>query len=272
MASDGLGTCVRCGFADVRAGRRRVAQLPAIADVAVASYAALHGRILRVAGGCRPASAQAGAPERSPREPTKARVDERPAAAHRAVRAARACLGGVGQQQQRRRFAGGRRGRAPGGRQLGANGAEQGCGARGLRPRVAVRAQRAPGVTARGSLPASRRAEARHATQAARPAAQASGRVGGADGLVWPGGAEVAGGPRRAPGLPLADRGALRAASRWRRRISPNAPAQQVQRRVLPPANAGLDVVLRSSTGSGKTLAFLLPALASACPRLCCSH
>jgi superfamily II DNA/RNA helicase len=47
-------------------------------------------------------------------------------------------------------------------------------------------------------------------------------------------------------------------------RISPNVPARQVQRRVLPPANASMDVVLRSSTGSGKTLAFLLPALASA--------
>ena len=45
------------------------------------------------------------------------------------------------------------------------------------------------------------------------------------------------------------------------------APARQVQRRVLPPANATLDVVLRSSTGSGKTLAFLLPALSSAHPQ-----
>jgi superfamily II DNA/RNA helicase len=41
-----------------------------------------------------------------------------------------------------------------------------------------------------------------------------------------------------------------------------------VQRRVLPPANSSLDVVLRSGTGSGKTLAFLLPALSSACPPL----
>ena len=37
----------------------------------------------------------------------------------------------------------------------------------------------------------------------------------------------------------------------------------EVQRRVLPPANAGRDVVLRSGTGSGKTLSFLLPVLSN---------
>ena len=38
----------------------------------------------------------------------------------------------------------------------------------------------------------------------------------------------------------------------------------EVQRRVLPVANAGRSVVLRSGTGSGKTLSFLLPLIASA--------